>query len=825
MSRFYKNQRTDQAFAEQRRVDSIKKHENAPVAKRAIARRVCVESATPSQQPAAAPPAGGRKPPSARSASLEHFAVFQCDRPVRTDPEYSRMEDSQGSHSLMFSRISRISPQITQKHCSASACSVTKSIMDAILEFLLPSPVKGSAKRLPPGCRWVPDAEAPNCMQCATEFGFFTRRHHCRLCGAVVCDPCSTFRVVRPDEAPLRRRVCMRCPINPPRGQVRPLHLPVPVPVPVAVAVVVSGIVGVNAACNGLYRPLPEPNADGHIVYQQEGGIRLIELLSTNARWLLKPATLRGTCVGWLMSATIASPKPHSVVQDATGWCMSDGRGAWPALPALSVIAYSSAAAAAPTPSLLPKPSAPPAAAAAAAAAVSPTAPSISYDGGSNGSTVRNGTAVLVQFQDFTLNVRSTNFQPTAWRVVPRLPQGMMLDAADGTLRGCVIDSGGDAFHRQPDASSFAITATSADGTKSATTRLVIQFVERALRSGMGECISCGDPIQDSVNERAAACPTKTAQFPHGVHSYCHECFNNMVHALGPEGVPLTCKACVSSKPTLFSDDEVMLALNDAARVRYVALCKSKQPPGTVRIACGIDGCSWMCDVEEKFLDDVVCCKRPSCAKITCRKCRQTISLEGQDARGLRATSAIEARRINDRNELIASTHLISCALELRIEEVSYRAQSVPCPACGVRSQKNENCTHMVCSNLKCGTRYCYCCGLARGDCDGALPNGYGTHNQDWQTNPLRCPMYLHYLGQAPGVNRAGTPEWPTTGEGALDMFHRERTLRYLQQLVRLADPERTRPLLLASMGRVTLEAIDGFSERPWFARRKMPRL
>ena len=32
---------------------------------------------------------------------------------------------------------------------------------------------------------WLPDAEAPNCMQCEARFTFTKRRHHCRACGKV----------------------------------------------------------------------------------------------------------------------------------------------------------------------------------------------------------------------------------------------------------------------------------------------------------------------------------------------------------------------------------------------------------------------------------------------------------------------------------------------------------------------------------------------------------------------------------------------------------------------------------------------------------------
>jgi FYVE/RhoGEF/PH domain-containing protein 5/6 len=38
---------------------------------------------------------------------------------------------------------------------------------------------------------WVPDAKSEGCMRCNATFGWRRRRHHCRLCGRVVCASCS----------------------------------------------------------------------------------------------------------------------------------------------------------------------------------------------------------------------------------------------------------------------------------------------------------------------------------------------------------------------------------------------------------------------------------------------------------------------------------------------------------------------------------------------------------------------------------------------------------------------------------------------------------
>ncbi|XP_059165514.1 rabenosyn-5-like [Physella acuta] len=41
--------------------------------------------------------------------------------------------------------------------------------------------------------RWIPDNEVPACLNCGKSFGILTRRHHCRLCGGIMCDRCSEF--------------------------------------------------------------------------------------------------------------------------------------------------------------------------------------------------------------------------------------------------------------------------------------------------------------------------------------------------------------------------------------------------------------------------------------------------------------------------------------------------------------------------------------------------------------------------------------------------------------------------------------------------------
>ncbi|PUU75021.1 FYVE zinc finger-domain-containing protein [Tuber borchii] len=45
---------------------------------------------------------------------------------------------------------------------------------------------------------WQPDESVNRCPICHNGFTFFNRRHHCRKCGRVVCNPCSPHRITIP---------------------------------------------------------------------------------------------------------------------------------------------------------------------------------------------------------------------------------------------------------------------------------------------------------------------------------------------------------------------------------------------------------------------------------------------------------------------------------------------------------------------------------------------------------------------------------------------------------------------------------------------------
>ncbi|OZJ04377.1 hypothetical protein BZG36_03194 [Bifiguratus adelaidae] len=59
-----------------------------------------------------------------------------------------------------------------------------------------PSRVDTNVSTMSDSPSWERDEDAKDCRRCHRKFGFMLRKHHCRRCGLVVCDRCSTSRSV-----------------------------------------------------------------------------------------------------------------------------------------------------------------------------------------------------------------------------------------------------------------------------------------------------------------------------------------------------------------------------------------------------------------------------------------------------------------------------------------------------------------------------------------------------------------------------------------------------------------------------------------------------
>lgn len=61
--------------------------------------------------------------------------------------------------------------------------------------------------------RWTPDGETSHCKICNSEFDLINRKHHCRHCGFIFCQNCSSRKAMLPMEFGYRdpERVCDNC--------------------------------------------------------------------------------------------------------------------------------------------------------------------------------------------------------------------------------------------------------------------------------------------------------------------------------------------------------------------------------------------------------------------------------------------------------------------------------------------------------------------------------------------------------------------------------------------------------------------------------------
>lgn len=71
------------------------------------------------------------------------------------------------------------------------------------------SPEEQRLGKIPPF--WVPDSEAPCCMQCQVRFHLLKRRHHCRSCGQVLCSKCCGLKARIEYLDFTEARVCQPC--------------------------------------------------------------------------------------------------------------------------------------------------------------------------------------------------------------------------------------------------------------------------------------------------------------------------------------------------------------------------------------------------------------------------------------------------------------------------------------------------------------------------------------------------------------------------------------------------------------------------------------
>ena len=175
-------------------------------------------------------------------------------------------------------------------------------------------------------------------------------------------------------------------------------------------------------------------------------------------------------------------------------------------------------------------------------------------------------------------------------------------------------------------------------------------------------------------------------------------------------------------------------------------------------------------EIRDKDSTNFFWCKAEKCKLMSCTVCK--MKLEGIDDKVDEETSEDE----------LVFKHFMCMKLKPdkeAFEEGIRQGQGTACPKCKRVGTKDENCTHIVCTD--CHLSYCYVCGLSEATCDKEERKSEGErihlHNIDWMNNKRRCPMYLIEFAQLDN-------DFEETDEiASLVTFHRKKTIYHLRKL------------------------------------------
>jgi hypothetical protein len=164
---------------------------------------------------AASSSGGGRASDEGTSLDATWISLWRARRWQEDGPQH--VEPGLRPALLQLALASLLQPRLAADAGSADLPSDVVGVVSAALGRVLRSSSCGFAGAKP---NWVPDEAVACCMGCSTGFGAFTRRHHCRLCGSVVCASCLPHKVMlsrwqSPEglvtDQPKVHEVCQRC--------------------------------------------------------------------------------------------------------------------------------------------------------------------------------------------------------------------------------------------------------------------------------------------------------------------------------------------------------------------------------------------------------------------------------------------------------------------------------------------------------------------------------------------------------------------------------------------------------------------------------------
>ena len=135
------------------------------------------------------------------------------------DLDYSFLTHSYDGAEMEYAIVAEeISDTHMKVTCLCQTANVTlrtialSMVTDTLTEFE-DTVVTARLSRKEMAVQWVQDHERLRCRQCCGAFSAFRRRHHCRICGEIVCSSCSSIRkaLLKNGVGIAKMRVCKAC--------------------------------------------------------------------------------------------------------------------------------------------------------------------------------------------------------------------------------------------------------------------------------------------------------------------------------------------------------------------------------------------------------------------------------------------------------------------------------------------------------------------------------------------------------------------------------------------------------------------------------------
>ncbi|CAF0939166.1 unnamed protein product [Rotaria sordida] len=263
-------------------------------------------------------------------------------------------------------------------------------------------------------------------------------------------------------------------------------------------------------------------------------------------------------------------------------------------------------------------------------------------------------------------------------------------------------------------------------------------------------------------------------------HHFCTDCSKQIISLFFSDPqhyIPLRCVLCHIELNTNVFERQLTPEQLDFYHQNMLVLVWAKELVGEGE---RLDNCPFCCFAVIRSINDssIFHCEREGCGKASCLICRKACPKFLSNY----ATAAQQAEMLQ---------HFTCEALgndKFLFDQAVENGQKVQCPKCGLSGMKDDSCTHMTCPT--CSQIWCYFCGKPVEKCDKAR-NGKNTiydHNQNWDSNPNRCPMYFT---QIQDIDK----RWGDNEEDCVIMFHRIRSLRLLREVYEKLGKERINAL------------------------------